>query len=285
MPTYFAAVLGTTSVEVAATSIAVQVASTCVVVLDPSADAALSLTGSGTMNVPNCNVQVNSDSASALSITGGSLSAKSICLGGESQGSGTTSPAPVTNCRSLADPLANLAEPGVFGCRQTSPMVINSLGSDCTYSGTVRMDGNVQLGAGVYYFQNADVRIASGARVTGNDVLLFLDAGSTLTMEPGSGLALGPTETGPYAGLSLFQSRAAEAGRTSQIGGADGSVAIGAIYMPTAHLAVTGSAETGKIVVGRLSASGDGTLSVRSPANRYAITPQRPTNQRTTLVY
>ncbi len=285
MPTYFAALLGTTSVEIAATSIAVQVASTCVVVLDPSADAALSLSGSGAMNVPNCNVQVNSDSASALSITGGSLSAKSICLGGESQGGGTTSPAPVVNCRSLADPLANLAEPGVFGCRQTSPMVINSLGSDCTYSGTVRMDGNVHLGAGVYYFQNAEVRIASGARVTGSDVLLFLDAGSTLTMEPGSGLALGPTETGPYAGLSLFQSRAAEADRVSQIGGADGSVAMGAIYMPTAHLAVAGSAETGKIVVGRLSANGDGTLTVRSPANRYAITPQRPTNQRTTLVY
>lgn len=285
MPTYFAAVLGTSAVEVVSTSIAVQVASTCVVVLNPTANSALSVAGTGTVNVPNCNVQVNSDSSTALTMVGGNLNAKSICVGGESFGPGTTDPKPTTSCKTLTDPLANVPEPGPFACKQTSPMVINSLSSDCTYSGAITLNGNVQLYPGTYYFQNATVTIAPGARVTGSEVLIFLDKTSSLSMEPGSELSLVPADTGPYAGLSLFQSRAAAATMTTSIGSDVGTLKMGAVYMPTAHLQIAGNAETGKIIVGTLTANGVGTLTVKSQANRYAITPQRPTNQRTSLVY
>ncbi len=54
---YFAAVLGTPTVQIAASSIAVQVASTCVVVLNPSANAALTVSGTQAINAPNCNVR------------------------------------------------------------------------------------------------------------------------------------------------------------------------------------------------------------------------------------
>lgn len=285
MPTYFASVLGTSAVEVTATSVAVQVASTCVVVLNPTANGALTVSGNQTLSVPNCNVQVNSDSSTALTMVGGTIAAKSICVGGDSTGVGDTSQTPNTNCRALSDPLANLPEPAAFARQQTSPLVMNTMSSDYTYSGTITLSGNVQLYPGTYYFKNAQVTIATGAFVTGTDVLLFLDKSSTLTMEAGSSLKVTPVESGPYAGLSVFQSRAAATTTSSTFGSEGGALVTGAIYMPTAQLVISGNAQTGKIIAGGLAATGTGTLTVTSAANQYAITPQRPTNQRTSLVY
>jgi Flp pilus assembly protein TadG len=285
MPTYFAAVLGTPTVQIAASSIAVQVASTCVVVLNPSANAALSVAGTQAVNAPNCNVQVNSDSATALTLVGGSLNAKSICITGEAAGTSGATPKPTANCKDLTDPLANLPEPPPFAQGQNSPLVTNSMNSDYTYSGTITLSGTVSLHPGTYYFQNANVTIASGAQVSGNEVLLFLDKSSTLTMQEGSSLSITPPESGPYTGLSLFQSRSAPSTQASSLTGGGGTTSLGAIYMPTAQLSVSGNAQTGKIIVGTFAATGTGTLTIATPANRYAITPQRPTNQRTSLVY
>lgn len=284
MPTYFAAVFGTPAIELDTASVAVQVASTCVVVLDQTADGALTQVGPGTLTAPGCNIQVNSDSTRALTIATGTVSAKSICVAGEAVGSGAD-PTPTTGCKLLADPLINLPEPAPFTCSQTSPLIINSMSPDCTYSGTVTIGGSMTLQPGTYDFRNATVTISAGATISGSEVFLFLDGTSTLTMQPGASLQITPPESGPYAGLSLFQSRSAAATTTSSLGSAAGSVQMGAIYMPTSTLQIAGPAQTGKLITGRLSASGPGTVTVSVDANRYAISPRRPTNQRTTLVY
>ncbi len=284
MSTYFAALLGTPSVELDTSSVAVQVATTCVVVLDPGTDGALTLAGPGTLAAPGCNIQVDSDSDRAVTAPIGKIDAKTTCVVGGVVGT-PSNPAPVTGCNSLADPLTTLPEPTAFTCTQNSPLIINDMQPDCTYTGTVTISGSIALKPGTYDFRNATVTLTSAAALSGSEVFFFLDATSTLSMQTGSRLQVTPPESGPYTGLSLFQSRSATLNTLSSLSSSTGAVQVGAIYMPSSSLQIVGPAQTGKLVVGRLGVSTTDTVTVSVDANRDAITPRRPTNQRTTLVY
>ena len=88
-----------------------------IIVLDPTAGGALSLSGNASINIPGI-VAVDSSSTSALSASGNaSVSASSIQVVGKVQKSGnaTFSPAPVTGAAAVADPLAGLAPPSTSG--------------------------------------------------------------------------------------------------------------------------------------------------------------------------
>jgi Flp pilus assembly protein TadG len=282
--TYFAALLGTPSVEIDTSSIAVQVATTCVVVLDPGIDGALTLAGSGTLSAPGCNIQVDSDSDRALIAPVGKIDAKSTCVVGGVVGT-PSDPAPITGCKTLDDPLQTIPEPAPFSCQQASPLIINDMTPDCTYTGNVTISGTISLRPGTYDFRGANVTLTPTAALSGSEVFVFLDATSTLTMQSGSSLKVSPPESGPYTGLSLFQSRTAKIGALTSLGSGTGMVDMGAVYMPSSSLQIVGPAKTGKIVVGRLGVASTDTVTVAVEANRDAISPRRPTNQRTSLVY
>ena len=82
-----------------------------IIVLDPSAGGALSLSGNASINIPG-GVYVDSSSSSALSASGNAqIKASVIDVHGGVQKSGNASfsPAPITGAAVLADPLAALA--------------------------------------------------------------------------------------------------------------------------------------------------------------------------------
>ena len=88
-----------------------------IIVLDPTAGGALSLSGNATIKIAGI-LAVDSSSTTALSASGSaSVSASSIQVVGKDQKSGnaTLSPAPTTGAAAVADPLAGLASPSTSG--------------------------------------------------------------------------------------------------------------------------------------------------------------------------
>ena len=88
-----------------------------IIVLDPSAGGALSLSGNASINLPG-GVFVNSSSSTALSASGNAqIKATVIDVHGGVQKSGNASfsPAPTTGAAIAADPYASLAEPSTSG--------------------------------------------------------------------------------------------------------------------------------------------------------------------------
>ena len=84
-----------------------------VIVLDPSAGGALSLSGNANINLTG-GVYVDSSSTTALSASGNAATKASVIVvhgGVQKSGNASFSPAPVTGAATVPDPLASLAEP------------------------------------------------------------------------------------------------------------------------------------------------------------------------------
>jgi Flp pilus assembly protein TadG len=155
----------------------------CVLSLNPSASGAVTVSGSGTLNLTNCDMDVNStNSSDAVDSGGACIFAQNINVGGG------TSPTPSTGTActggtikysgkyktgtTTADPYANRTKPTVGTCPTVaSPVVTWSGQSSGTtvllpgkYTSSITISGgSVTLSAGNYYFQN-------GITITGGTV-------------------------------------------------------------------------------------------------------------------
>src|ERR1039458_1042506 len=95
---------------------------TCFYALDPAVSGAFSVSGGVTVQI-NCGVAVDSSSATALSVSGGShATATYFDVTGNATvyGGSSISPAPVTGVMASSDPFSSLPKPSVGGCDYTS---------------------------------------------------------------------------------------------------------------------------------------------------------------------
>ncbi len=90
----------------------------CVLALDGAMDRSLLVSGGGTVWAKDCWVQVNSNSAKAVTFSGNSklTSAKNCFVGGVDQGLALMTPQPEKSCTAMADPFANYTKPLVGNC-------------------------------------------------------------------------------------------------------------------------------------------------------------------------
>jgi hypothetical protein len=255
------------------------------IVLNATANWALSLSGSSSINVAG-SVLVDSSSKTALTESGSaSIKAANIdVVGGVStSGSATLSPAPTTGVAVVPDPLASLATPSTSGVTNYGAANYGSgahtLNPGMYTSITASGAASLTLNAGVYIIEGGGLTISGSAVVSGTGVMLY----NTNSNYPSSGGSFGsisisgsgtlnltaPT-TGTYAGVVLFQDRS-NTQKMTLSGSAFVEGTSNIAYIPDALVSLSNLANLqGALVVGTLSLSGSSDPSSGSPVSRRA---------------
>lgn len=236
---------------------------TCMLILDPTANQALRLQGNPAISTPNCNIQVNSNSSTALT-AGGSASITSSgvqVVGNYSMGGSAQMLAPVTTGAGvMADPYAARAIPSYTGMACTP---VPSIGSHATVAlAPGRYCSNINVGSatlvlspGIYTFDRANLSTNNGAitcptcvaGVAGVTVIFTSSTGNNWPTPSFSGNAtvnLIAPPTGPTAGMVFFQDRNTPGNVTADLGGGAGQKFTGALYFPSVGLNYGGNSST-----------------------------------------
>lgn len=239
-PTYFMKLFGHNSINVSARAVAGLGVSNkyCAYILDPTGSGALQGQGASTATFNNCGVIVDSNSSSAVSITGGagSITASSISIVGGS-GSGSISPAPATGVAQISDPLGflSLPDPNTLSCNAppggTLTGVIGTGGTVC-YSGDVNLS-NVTLSGGTFVF-TGNVSLSGTVTSGTNGATLDIASGS-LSENTNASLSITAPTTGAYSGIAIMQPLANTNQLTFAKGNSGGTID-GIIYAPGAQL-------------------------------------------------
>jgi Flp pilus assembly protein TadG len=239
----------------------------CVIALDPSANKAFAVSGSGSVDVPNCGIYVNSSANVALEQKGASyIKAKSIEVVGRVSGS-NIQPAPKTNRPAIIDPLNKIPEPAIpGGCTftNTSFTVARTLPANSVYCGTIGLNADVTFAAGIHYFKGATVTTSSSVNIKGSDLLLYFDATSSFNSSSSGTVTLGSMQSGTYEGIVIFGSRSANL-PTFRFTGSKEYFLDGAIYLPKARLELYGSVDlnvkkSGYLIAQQFFYQGDSSL-------------------------
>jgi Flp pilus assembly protein TadG len=232
----------------------------------------ITLTGSGSVSIPNCDIYDDSNSAAALTMTGsGNLVAAAIGIvgryfdgGGQilnGQGQRLT---PKTGIAVVADPLSTLQAPtGSTGGCQGAQLIstgTRNLTASCYASVTLVGNGGVTfspgdhtingnfvstgsgpitLGAGTYVI-NGDLNLSGGGALNATNVGFYVTGAITVTGT--TTMNLSAPVTGPLNGILFFQARADTQPLT--ITGSSLMNLQGIIYAPGAALTMTGGGST-----------------------------------------
>jgi Flp pilus assembly protein TadG len=260
-----------------------------VLVLDPSACNAASLSGSVLLEILEGGLMVNSSCSQALYVGGVSrLSASDyvhVTGGSYVAPSAQVTPQPVTGVPPSPDPLAGLPPPNLdlMPIRHGSPWdpeILSIVHGTVTlepgvyYGGiSIAGDARVTLLPGLYAVVGGGFIVGGAARVKGEGVCIYNgvnpyarrrdEAFGNVVVTNSGVLSLTPPTTGPYAGLIVFQDRANPLDM-SILGNARLYAPSGTIYLPSVSLVVGGSAQSdAPFIVWRFSLSGSARMSVR----------------------
>jgi hypothetical protein len=269
--TYFGGLFGIGSVDVQVEAIAaVQPALYCVFALDSSASGAFTASGGGTVRVPRCGIQVHSTAADAMVAVGNSsIAATAHCIAGGAGGysGGNISPTPESTCDQLPDPLAHLSPPTPpDDCYMTDETITYDLvlPAGKKYCGNITIAGSAQvtLQEGIYYFENADLKVTQQASFEGDKVLLYFDSNSDFHFTATGDLVLTADSKGKFAGIAIFGSRNGSSIRLGKINGNRKVYVGGTIYVPKMNLEMAGDAglytemESGFVITNRYRFTG-----------------------------
>jgi len=263
-----------------------------IIVLDPSAGGALSLSGNASIELTG-GVFVDSSPSTALSASGNAAVKASVIdvHGGVSKsGNASFSPVPAAGTPVLADPLASLAEPSTSGLSIYGSESLSGNSSATIQAGIysgINVSGNskLTLGSGIYIIEGGGFTVSGNASVTGSSVMVF-NAGSKYPLTGGTygGISLSgngsynltPATSGTYAGIVFFQSRDNTKAITLS-GNAAGMT--GTIYAPAAQLGESGNAQLNAAVIAdTMTISGNGVnnaVTLDAPSGTVAYAPNQ----------
>lgn len=239
--TFFAAILGRDSMDIAASAIAGRSGAPCVIALDPTAASAIKLSDEAKIEADGCGVQVNSTATSALNMSDGSaIQASDVCVGGTAKfgGSATTTPEAREHCPGQADPLANLDPPAYSGCDHGLTIlndVVKTL-SPGVYCLGIQIMGTskITLAPGVYVLTGG-LTVASTASLTGSDVTIYIKGLlANINFLQDAQVQLTAPTSGPFAGILFFQDRASS--NTHFWAGKSNTDLRGVVYLPSSKL-------------------------------------------------
>ena len=165
-----------------------------IIVLDPTAGGALSLSGNASIKLTG-GVYVDSSSSSALTASGNAaIKASVIDVRGGVQKSGNASfsPSPLTGATVLADPLASLVLPATTGLTNYGTESLSGNASATIKPGIYTQisasgNGTLTLISGLYIIEGGGFSVSGNASVVGSGVTI-VNAGSKY-----------PTPAGPTA--------------------------------------------------------------------------------------
>jgi Flp pilus assembly protein TadG len=219
----------------------------CVLALDPTANQALTVSGSASVNSPGCDIAANSTSSSAINMSGSSTVTTpcAVSAGGVNVTSGLTltkCSTPTTSAAPTADPYASVPAPTHSGSCLTVPNTTTVTLSAGYYCSGLHISGSqsATFGAGVYYVTGGNFQIDGSASGTG--VTFFTTAGNSVSINGSNTTNFSAPTTGAYSGIVFFGDRSWNTSTNNQINGGSNTTITGAIYFPTEILSFAGGA-------------------------------------------
>lgn len=231
---------------------------TCVLILDRTQSQALSMKSNARMEGRDCLFHSNSGhSQSVFSDSGITMSAQVICSSGGFAGQGRLLGTRLSDCPPLPDPLAARTAPPVgAGCDHNNFRVElnNSAGarhllSPGVYCGGLFIGANsfVELRPGIYIMKDGPLVIDSNADVVGkNTGIYFVGTDSIMNFTSNAKVNLDAPESGPMAGILMFEDRAAPLLREHRITSNFASNLTGTIYFSRGRLVVDATNEVAR---------------------------------------
>jgi Flp pilus assembly protein TadG len=262
VPIKFGNLLGISSVNVQALGTATMKPSSgnyyCVMTLNPTAQAALQLTGNAsiTITAPKCVLQVNSKDLSAVTMNGNTTikSIENCFVGGlQKVGNATITPAPDVTCKGIPDPFVKYPRPAIGGCDFMDFKLTGNKTATLTpgvYCGGMSFDSNVNVtfAPGLYVIKDGVVS-ETGGSFTGNGVTFFLTGlGASLQMSGKANWHLVAPAAGAAGmpGFAIFLDPNGPSGlpaTSSLLAGQAELYFEGIVYLPGQAVSVTGNAQ------------------------------------------
>jgi hypothetical protein len=249
----FSAIWATGTVPIAARAVAVgQSGSGCVLALNKTAQSAISVSGSTTANLVNCNMLSNSTTTSLSVGNTASVTANAVYLAGSVMGSASiTAPHGITtNHAPFSDPYSSVQIPSFSGCDfNSSNYKTTATMSPGVYCNGVTFTANavVTMQPGTYYIDRGTWKMAGGAVVSGTNVTIVFTSSTgnnyaTASIQGGANLNITGPSSGNFSGIAIYGDRNIPTGTSFDLAGGSGQNIGGAVYLPTAALNYQGGA-------------------------------------------
>ena len=265
LPQLFSIVTGNTKATLTAKAVVGYIPPTnggCVYVISPHDAAALSTNGNTGLSSA-CGVQVNSDSATAIDLSGGNTTItvsgttngtanQVLDVGGfNCYGQNTTciSPTP-THSVSSGDPMSGIDAPSYSSssCTETAPgsygnsahpTWFHNLATVNVICGMISPGNNdvVKFESGTYVFTNG-ISVNNGDMIA-SGVTFYFPTGSSVSLAGNGNIQLSAPTSGTYQGVLMFQARGNAT--TAQITGNSSMRVNGVLYFPDANLKFGGN--------------------------------------------
>jgi hypothetical protein len=299
-PTYFMKVLSINSETITARAVATNLGGNgCLYTLGTPASAisGINMSGPAILNASSCGIVVNGDfetTGSSLSIT-----ADTFGVSGDSDVSGpggsvtctTPGPCPSYGIPAATDPLSQLTPP-CTSCSGGNTINVPGRGNPCSGAGcafsggtytispgtycSITINGNasdqVVFNPGVYIIDGSSagcpstsLRIPGDDTINGTGVTFYFTNSSTLNMTGTPIVNLTAPNSGPYAGILMYQDPNDTNTTGPSLGGNDGSNYDGVLYFPSDELSFVGighSINVAIVVSGSINFSGNQTVNL-----------------------
>jgi Flp pilus assembly protein TadG len=244
--------------------------SPALLLLNPTASGALTVTGTGSVAVKGGSIVVDSNSSSGI-VTSGSRAVVTdigqpiLVSGNPGYSGGGVSPTPTPSQPPTPDPLRFLPEPSVPS-PPPSPNPTTSGGVDYYspgyYASGLKLSGGYTavMQPGIYYMDGAfDVNGNGSSKLTGNGVMIFIGASGSISLAGQGQVILSPPTSGIYQGITLFQTRSST--QVVTITGNGLFNITGTLYAAGALMKVTGNGDasiSSQIIADQLQNKGGG---------------------------
>ena len=220
----------------------------CVLSLAGTQAEAIRVKEAGSIAAPDCGVQTNSVSSTAIALeTGGAITADQICSAGGVAGPTTSYlPQPArTECPAIANPLSSRAVPPIAPCKASLSKLTIKNGTKTllpdTYCNGLTIGGtaSVTLAPGVYVIKGGKLTVNQGATLRGENVFIyFADDTSLFDFADKALVELTAPKDGAWAGILFMENPAAKLGNNYSIGSGNVKKLLGTIYLPKGTLNV-----------------------------------------------
>jgi Flp pilus assembly protein TadG len=243
-PSFFANMLppGGWSISTSATASTLGRLPLCVLSSGAGSPSSLLVQNQSLLTAAGCLVQSNGDIQVG---SGGQLTAGLAQASGAA--SGPITPAPQTGAPAISDPFATMSmTPPLLGLCSPLDLVydvgVNFL-SPGTHCGniTVRKGATVILLPGEHYFTQGDLVMDDNSTLSGSNVVLVFNTGSSFQFNDTSTITLAGRQSGTYAGFVVATTRANTS--TFSISSTSARKLEGTIYVPSSTLQITGTAD------------------------------------------
>lgn len=269
VPLFFGPMFGVDSIEMSRSAIARNLGGTGagLVALCPDCTCALEVTD-GALHVLDGVIQIDAAVGCAM-CGGGSVTSVGVDIaagGGECTGDGAADGHQIdTMAVPLGDPVADVPEPDWEGLADLGAITTSGLYGPGYYSGGLDLQtGIVFLQTGTYVLGGVGLRVGPSGVVIANRCMMYIPpGGGAVDLTDVGGFRLTPPASGPYEGISIFQSRLNTNAAAIHAGG--GMLMTGTGYFPAAQLTLGGSGATAgnQHIAWTIRVEDAGTLTIR----------------------